>query len=218
MWLLLVGVAVAGDVGSRVDETMIVEDRRSEEIALENLERAIRELGYVQLFTIGGVHRFMPLRIWRPNVTIREWGDVRIRARTFTLMHFGLRQAGEPVAPIGGVMGGPRTARTQETQVREELQPWIDAWNAARLSRGQHEREAALRVSLDHLWSEGVGFHRESLATWEQRRCAITEFHDTRTETPEGRAVQSIVTGFVATVVQQSPEPYAGGSGCAQPG
>src|SRR6185295_11282984 len=101
------------------------------------------------------------------NVTIREWGDVRIRGRTFTLMHFGLRPAGEPVAPIGGVMGGPRTARTQETQVREELQPWIDAWNAARLSRGQHEREAEVNTSLERLWSEGVGFHRETLATWE---------------------------------------------------
>lgn len=218
MWLLLVGIAVAGEVGAgRVDETMIVEDRRAEEIALENLERAIRGNGYLQ-FTIGGVHRFVPLRIWRPNVTIREWGDVRIRARTFTLMHFGLRPAGQPVAPVGGVMGGPRIARAQETELREALQPWIDAWDAARDSRGQHERENEVRTSLERLWFDGVGFHREPVATWEERRCAISEFHDSRTDTSEGRAVQALVAGFVATVVQHSPEPYSVGSGCAQPG
>lgn len=217
MWLAWVAVAFAGDVDSeRVDETMLVEDRRAEEIALENLERAIRGNGYLQL-NIGGVHRFVPLRIWRPNVTIREWGDVRIRARTFTVMHFGLKPAGEPVAPGGGVMGGPRIARTQETQLRETLQPWIDAWDAARLSRGQHERENEVRTSLERVWFDGVGFHREDLATWEERRCAISEFHDSRTDTPEGRAVQAIAVRFAATVVQHSPEPYGAGAGCAQP-
>ena len=215
MWPLAVGVAVAGDVGSsHVDETIIVEDTRAEAVALENLERAIRDLGYLQLFTIGGVHRFVPFRLWRPNVTIREWGDVRIRARTFTVMHVGVTPS---TARIDGVMGGPRTARTQETQLRQELQPWIDAWNAARLARGQHERENEVRTSLERVWSGGIGFHREPLATWEERRCAISEFHFTRTETPEGRAVQSIVAGFVATVVQHSPEPYGVDSGCPQP-
>jgi hypothetical protein len=213
MWLLVVAVAVAGDVGSEpVDETIVVEDSRAEAVALENLERAIRENGYFQ-FTIRGVRRFVPLRVWRPNVTIRESGDIRIGARTFTLMHF----ATGPAA-LDGVQGGPRTARTQESQLRAELQPWIDQWNAARLTRGQHQRENEVRVSLERLWSEGVGFHREPLATWEARRCAISQFHDTRTETSEGRAVQSIVAGFVATVVQHSPEPYAVGSGCPQPG
>jgi hypothetical protein len=161
-----------------------------------------------------GVHRFVPFRLWRPNVTIREWGDVRIRGRAFTLMHVGFVPG---AVRVDGVWGGPRTARTQETQLRTALQPWIDAWNVARLTRGQHERENEVRRLLARVWSEGVGFEREPLATWEQRRCAITEFHDTRTETSEGRAVQSIVTGFVETVVQHSPEPYAVGSGCPQP-
>src|SRR4051812_18233038 len=117
MWLLGVAIAAAGDVGSgRVDETMIVEDSRAEAQALENLERAIRENGYFQM-TIGGVHRFVPWRIWRPNVTIRESGDVRIGARTFTLMHWGR-------GGLDGVSGGKRTARTQETQLRETIQPW----------------------------------------------------------------------------------------------
>jgi len=31
-------------------------------------------------------------------------------------------------------------------------------------------------------------------------------------------AVYSIVVGFVETVVQHSPEPYAVGAGCPQPG
>ena len=213
MWLLLVAVAVAGDAGaSPANETIVVEDVRAEAAALENLERAIRENGYFQV-NIGGVHRFVPWRVWRPNVTIRESGDVRIGARTFTVMHWAL---GQPT--LDGVQGGPRTARTQESQLRETLRPWIESWETARMARGQHERENEVRVSLNRLWSEGVGFHRESLASWEQRRCAITEFHDTRTETPEGRAVQSIVRGFVETVVQQSPEPYALGSGCPQPG
>ena len=209
MWLLLVGIAVAGGV----DETIIVDDSRAETKALANLERAIRENGYFRV-TIGGVHRFMPWRIWRPNVTIRESGDVRIGARTFTLMHWGL---GSGRGRLDGVSGGRRTARTQEAQLRETLQPWIDAWDAARLARGQHDRENEVRASLERLWSEGVGFHREPLATWEERRCAISEFHFTRTETAEGRAVQSIVAGFVATVVQHSPEPYGAHSGCAQP-
>jgi hypothetical protein len=121
-------------------------------------------------------------------------------------------------AALDGVQGGHRTARTQESQLREALQPWIEAWETARLARGQHERENEVRVSLDRLWSEGVGFHRERSPRVSRRRCAITEFHDTRTETPEGRAVQSIVSGFVETVVQHSPEPYAVGSGCPQPG
>jgi hypothetical protein len=211
MWLLLAAVAFAGDVrGSRPDETIIVEDTRAEAQALANLEQAIKENGYFQV-TIGGVHRFVPWRVWRPNVTVRESGDVRIGARTLTLMHWGS-------GTLDGVQGGPRTARTQESQLRETLGPWIEAWESARLSRGQHERENVVRVSLDRLWSDGIGFHRETLATWEQRRCAITEFHDTRTETPEGRAVQSIVTGFVETVVQHSSEPYAVGTGCPQPG
>ena len=211
MWLLLVAVAVADDAPvGRVDETIIVQDSQAEAVALENLERAIRENGYFQV-TVGGVHRFVPWRVWRPNVTVRESGDVRIGARTFTLMHWGS-------GTLDGVQGGKRTARTQESQLRETLSPWIEEWETARLARGQHERENEVRVSLDRLWSDGVGFHREQLATYEQRRCAITEFHDTRTETPEGRAVQSIVTGFVETVVQHSPEPYAVGSGCPQPG
>jgi hypothetical protein len=76
MWLLLVAVAVAGDVGaSPANETMVVEDSRAEAVALENLERAIRENGYFQV-TIGGVRRFVPWRVWRPNVTVRESGDV----------------------------------------------------------------------------------------------------------------------------------------------
>ena len=211
MWPLLVAVAGAGDVGaSPPDETIIVEDSRAEAQALANLERAIEENGYFQV-RIGGVHRFVPWRVWRPNVTVRESGDVRIGARTFTLMHWGS-------GTLDGAQGGPRTARTQESQLRETLGPWIEAWETARLARGQHERENDVRVSLEHLWSDGVGFHRETLATYEERRCAITEFHDTRTETPEGRAVQSIVTGFVETVVQHSPEPYAVGTGCPQPG
>ena len=216
MWLLVVGIAVAGEGGSdHVDETIIVQDTRAEAIALENLERAVRDLGYFQLLGIGGVHRFVPFRLWRPNVTIREWGEVRIRARTFTVMHFGVSPTS---ARLDGTMGGPRTARTQETQLRQALQPWIDAWDAARLTRGQHERENEVRRALERVWSEGVGFHRETLATWEERRCAISGFHDTRTDTPEGRAVQAIVAGFAATVVQHSPDPYEVGSGCPQPG
>lgn len=62
---------------------------------------------------------------------------------------------------------------------------------------------------LDALWTRGIPLEGgPALVTYEERRAALLDYWDSRTETTWGLAVRELVAGFVRAEVQRGDHPY----------
>jgi len=137
---LLASLALADEVDFHV---LVEEDRRVEE-ARKALDHAIRGEGYFPGIALGERTFYMPLKVWKPKVTVHDEGMVRVKARAVQPMFI------TPTVPpmVVGTWDSPRKARSMESRLLEAIHPDIVAWREAMSDRGQVFRQEEIRGVL----------------------------------------------------------------------
>lgn len=111
---------------------------------------------------------------------------------------------------------GPRKWRQYEDRVAEATAEPLRTLGDRLADQALIGRLERLPDALDALWSAGTPIDGgASLPTYEERRAALLEFWDTRTDSPWGAEVQDLVAGFVRAVVQTGDHPFTAGEQAA---
>ena len=109
----------------------------------------------------------------------------------------------------GGQIVSPRKLHGYERDVFETLSDEVTDWNDRIADAATERKTDGLPLRLEALWADGTSLDGTTqLATFEQRKAAILDYWDTRTETDWGDRVRSTVESFVRGVVMQGDHPY----------
>jgi hypothetical protein len=186
------------------DEQIVVEATAQLSEAREVLDLAIRDEGYVRLFRLGKTTRYVPPRIWRPWVTVHEWGYVRVKGRQLTPV--GFKRRGN-VWSLHFVWDTERGVQSAEWAVLEDILPAVREWDEARLAQGLAVRRVEVRGTLVTLWETGLTPHATVVLDWPERRAYIAELWLHTADNADGATIRGDISVFVDDVVQATA-PY----------
>ena len=112
------------------------------------------------------------------------------------------------VRPAGQLYSRRRHQGTQD-QTMGILDGGVQEWQEALADRAHAEQLEALPDRLQRLWDDGGALTGGGpLSSHRERREALYDYWDSRTETRWGEDVRALVVGFVRSVVQDSPHPF----------
>ena len=212
-----------GEPDRDADIEVVVYGELLVEQARAKLVEDLKEAGYDEVKVKDNRVIYRHSSVWRGEVHVYDDGWYRTKRQKVKFQAVGMPWAeeGSPLAvagcfiysPLcfrpGGALIGSRKFRAQETQVVQHIHEDAEEW-ANRVSDLATERTInGLPERLEDLWSRGVPLDGDGvLATSAQRRRAILDYWDSRTNTPWGEAVRQAVEAFCRAVVQQSDAPF----------
>lgn len=203
------------------DETIYVYDhlvaQRKDEV-----EFALRDLGYRRVRSSDGREVFVNEVAWKPQIVFDDDGWMRVKR--------GPVQVGKPelpgiwkgplgyavcvVAPtscirVGGLVISQKKLQWHKTEVLESIQPAMAAYEEAVVERAMATRTGQeVPEALDALWERGVPFTGNvPLPDPDQRKAALLGFWLERADNTYGDRVRVVVEDYLNEVVQYSATP-----------
>lgn len=232
MILVLLGWALAQEepepgeeVGPRDDQvsrTVIVYSRDQVEAAREEVIEDLEQMGYTKRIEKDGAVVMRHAQPWKGDVWLHDDGWMRIRRQPVRVeapaSSFGKRNsagawAGCVLMPFrcvraGGQFVSRRKFMAVETRTAEAVTDEVAAWSDKVADYRVSEKVQGLPERLQALWDDGVPLEGETqLAGPPERKEALLDYWETRTDNPWGEAVRQAVENFLVGVVQDSPTP-----------
>lgn len=210
-----------GPADSETDEDLLILEDIDVERARAQLDRRIRDLGYKEGDIKDDRVIYRPESAWKPSIVIHDEAFVVIR-RTPPRFEPWIGPGAPirylscipPFTPmclkLSGVLVSKRRLQHQKTKVTEGIEPMVYEWREAIVDRAMQFRvnEELPRI-LDDVWLRGIPLD-PSLPTLNEpakRRSEMLDLWASRTCTPEGEAVRSVVQNYLYWEVQNSEHP-----------
>jgi hypothetical protein len=109
----------------------------------------------------------------------------------------------------GGAIVSQRRFKGYERQAWTGISDEVTTWNDRIADAATAQKANELPLQLERLWAEGVPLDGgPALTRMEDRRAALLDYWDTRTDTDWGEQVRRVVESFVRGEVQGSEHPY----------
>lgn len=199
-------------------QTVIVYSEFLAEQARKKVMQEAQDMGYTKVIERGDRVLLRHELPWKGDVVLHDDGRMEFKRQPVRFQPpFNPDKPASWLAcvlvPIcirpGGQIVSPRKLHGYERDVFETLSDEVTDWND-RIADAATERKAdGLPLRLEALWAEGTALDGSTqLTTFEQRKSAILDYWDTRTETDWGDRVRSTVESFVRGVVMQGDHPY----------
>ena len=204
------------------DETIYVYDQVVARTKQE-LEYALRDMGYDKVRASDGRQVFVSEVPWRPQVILDDDAWIRVKRAPVQFGKPELPGIGRGplgyavciVAPtscvrVGGIVVSKRKLQWAKTEVVEGIQPSLLAYENAVVERAMASRTGdEVPTALDLLWEQGVPLVGEgTLPDVDQRKAALATFWLERADNAYGDRVRVVVENFVNAVVQTSDAPF----------
>lgn len=160
---------------------------------------------------------------WRGEVRLYDDGWVIIKRQPvrFTPPDLGFAEAGSPLSwatcvlalpclRAGGQLIGQRKFMGVETRTADAVAYRLEQLAGEIATASTADTVDALPARLEALWERGEPLEAGAprLATYAERRLALFEYWDSRTNTEWGGQVRDAVEAFLRGVVQHSAHPY----------
>jgi hypothetical protein len=223
--LLLAGSALAEDSAQAppASEEMIVTSEsliaRRRQAVINNL----KALGYRKKKTEDGRTTYSPTIPWKPTVIVDDDAYIILKRTPvridppgergsklrylWCLPPFTITKA--CIQTSGMTVGTRKLAHAKETVVRA-THPELRRWRAAVIAKAMDKRvNTEVPDLLDDIWERGLpaGEDGPRLLDPAERRAAILQLWSSRSCTPEGAKVRTVVADFVRYEVQASDTP-----------
>lgn len=228
-WLLALTLAGAQEPAAEVsDETPPAAEEGAEEVIVYSqylVERARKEVigaakdaGYINEFRRGDHTILRHDAVWKGEVVLYDDGRVEVRRQPVQF-----RPPFRNVTPASwlacvivplcirpnGQMVSKRRFLTYERMAWGEVEDEVAAFHAAISDFGVDVKVDDLPRRLSLLWKHGVPLDGGSeLVSAQERKSALLQYYDTRTDSPWGDAVRAAVLSFVRAEVQHSEHPF----------
>ncbi len=179
------------------------------------LYQELRDQGYRKGPRKGDYQVYLPPTPWKPRVFVHDDGWVTVRRQPPRIHAPGRSFADEGnraeylwciIAPtacvsVGGWVVSERKLAPQKQAVYESTRDAARELNdaVARDALGKRLNDV-IPADLERIWAQPL--------SGEERRRLLFVYWDTRTDTPEGHAAQSVIRDFLDAVVQTSSEPF----------
>lgn len=226
--LLLAGSALAEEPAQAppaTEEMIVTSDSviaRRRQAVINNL----KALGYRKKKSKDGRTTFSPTIPWKPTVIIDDDayiilkrtpiridppGDKNNKLRyLWCLPPFTITKA--CIQTSGMTVGTRKLAHAKETVVRA-THPELLRWRAAVIAKAMDKRvHTEVPDLLDDIWERGLpaGQDGPRLLDPSERRAAIMQLWSSRSCTPEGAKVRTVVADFMRYEIQASDTPASG--------
>lgn len=222
--------ALAGDPdpahapSDRPDVIIVYGDLRVEQ-AREALISQLQDEGYTEIIDKGDHLVLRNEAGWKGDVLIYDDGWVRMKRQPLQFDSPDL-----PYAPKGSAVawahcvifpmlcvkrGGWTLSHRRWLGVSEDtlgsIAPDAEAYGDRVADRSADERTNALPALLEALWNDGTPLSGDGapLATVEERKRALLDFWESRTDTIWGDRVRASVDAFIRAEVQTSDTPFS---------
>jgi hypothetical protein len=173
---------------------------------LARIVERLSELGYGEpVKRRNGRLHFPHQGLHRPWVTLHPDGrvDVQEDGRVLVKKYPWLEDS-----PMEWRIISKRKLKERRARVLEAIRGEVAEWRDMLCQEGLEERLLTEIPSvLDGIWHDGIGRGGSSLPTPAARRRELLEWWATRTCTPEGEAVRTVIARYLATEVQTSEWP-----------
>ena len=232
-WLALAALAAEppevthqGDTGmstyvedGEVVHEIIVHGDLEVERARRELIRSLRSEGYTDLEDRGDYLLLRHPEPWKGEIRIHDDGWVRMKRQPVRVVapEMPWAEQGSPLAWAGcviypwlclrpgGALVGKRKFTGQKVRTLGSIEEDASVLADRVADRNTEQTVNELPERLETLWNEGVPLQGEGhLATHAERRRAILEFWDSRTDTVWGDRVRLAVEAFLRAEVQSS--------------
>ncbi len=215
-------------VGGIEEITVYAEERVRQ--ARQQVADHLEHLGYEQVEKVGDREVYRHTEPWKGEVVLHDdgWTLVRRqplrvegRAMPWTKANTAVAWTGCLIYPwlcirIGGATVSKAKWRAMEGRTVEEMHVDVRVWNDRIADLHTREKVARLPDALEALWERGqpleVGLGEVAqapmLATMTERRRALFDYWDSRTDTVWGEEVRATLEGFCRAVVMRSEDPF----------
>lgn len=191
--------------------------------ARQEVVTALREAGYTEEIDRGDHTIYRAPEAWRGQVVIYDDGYMVTKRQPvhFKSPKMPWGEEGSVASGIGCVLYPWLCVRTsgqtvshrkfmaQETRASQAAADEVHVWAERIADLHTTERVAALPDQLAALWERGAPIDGQgpTLQTMDERKQALLQFWETRTESPWGLEVRAAVEAFIRAVVQHSDTP-----------
>ena len=222
--LTMQGTAFAVETDQDVDEEILVEGDLKVIQARRAVENELKGLGFVPKKRKKDYLVFRHEQDWKGEIRIYDDGWVRMKRQPiqFKVPKIPALGKGAPVAVVLCLINPAACIRSrgqfvsrpkfmaQKVRTLNEIRPTVTEYNEAVLDFYTQQTLDELPPKLEELWEFGVPLASddEVIQGVKERRQALLQFWDSRTENPWGMRVRAAVEIFIREVVQYSPNPF----------
>lgn len=198
-------------------EELVVTARKPSEVRLEALVGRLREMGYgVPVVRANGDVYFAAVDVQHPWVALHPDGQFDVQRSGYVPIGnpFHLQEVlGENLVQVTVPVVSERKLKQQRARVMDEIIGDVRTWREALCAEGFEERLLVeIPETLDRVWRDGVALGGGgTLETPAERRQALLDHWATRTCTPEGDQVRTLIVRYLEHEVQPSEWPVTEG-------
>ncbi len=194
------------------------------ERARQQLMKELEKEGYTKIIRRDGYTVLRHDDTWSGEVLLYDDGWVRIKRQPVQIRPIALPFAREGtvlswaaclVAPFAcvrtsGVFYGKRKFAAVKNRTLSSVEPEIQNLADRVADEATAGTVDALPDRLDALWADGIPLDPgdRQLTSFDDRKAALLDYWDTRSDTPWGDRVRVAVEGFLIGVVQVSDHPF----------
>lgn len=215
--LLLLGLAVAQEPAERPASEITVYGERGIDPERQALEQQLVDQGFDRIIQKDDYAIFRHDESWKGEFRVYDDGWVRFKRQpvqfrpgTKTPLGWAACALVLPCLRSGGQTVSQRKWKGVRRRQTEAAEPLIRRWSDRVSDRAVGRVANALPDQLEALWDVGVPLAAgaEPLRTPEERKRALLDYWESRTDTVWGDRVRAVVELFIRAEVQTSPWPF----------